>query len=584
MPEAAWRRRFRATRATLPRWARDQPERLLYVSNAGGKFELYAWDRQAGTHRQVTDRAEGTTTGAPTPDGAFVWWFDDRKGDEFGTWVRQPFGGGPDEPAAPGVPAAYGAGLSLARGFAVVGGSDDGGTSVFVAGPDRDPVLLYRHAEDASVGGLSRDESLVALSHSEHGDGRHRALRILTVDGETVADLWDGPGLGLYPSGWSPVPGDERLLVIHERRDLPRPIVWSPATGEVLEPELDLPGEVDASWYPDARSLLIAHDHEGRSELHRLDLETGRLEPVWTEPGTVLDARVRPDGEPWFSFTRSSSPAVIRSPGATVLEPPGEPPPEGVAYTAHRPGGVPVFVAEPPGPGPHPTILIVHGGPEAHDRDAFSPYAQAWVDHGFAVVLVNYRGSTGYGRAWRDANEGNPGLTELADLAVVRDWLADEARFDPSRIVLSGASWGGYLTLLGLGVQPERWSLGIAAVPVADYPAAYEDEMESLKAVDRALFGGTPEEVPEVYRERSPITYVDQVRVPVLVLAGENDPRCPIRQIENYLACLRELGKEHDVYRFDAGHGSLVIEETIRQLEVELAFAAGHLGTSPPQP
>jgi dipeptidyl aminopeptidase/acylaminoacyl peptidase len=206
------------------------------------------------------------------------------------------------------------------------------------------------------------------------------------------------------------------------------------------------------------------------------------------------------------------------------------------------------------------------------------------VDHGFAVVLVNYRGSTGYGRAWRDGNEGNPGLTELEDLATVHDWLVGNGAFDPSRIVLSGASWGGYLTLLGLGLQPERWSLGIAAVPVADYPAAYEDEMESLKAVDRALFGGTPEDIPEAYRERSPITFVSAVRVPVLVLAGENDPRCPIRQVENYLGCLRELGKEHDVYRFDAGHGSLVVEETIRQLEAEIAFAAKHLGTPPPQP
>jgi len=108
--------------------------------------------------------------------------------------------------------------------------------------------------------------------------------------------------------------------------------------------------------------------------------------------------------------------------------------------------------------------------------------------------------------------------------------------------VLSGGSWGGYLALLGLGTQPERWSLGVAAVPVADYVAAFEDEMEPLKAFDRSLFGGSPPDIPEVYRKRSPITYVEQVRVPVMILAGENDPRCPIRQIENYLSRLRELG------------------------------------------
>ena len=117
----------------------------------------------------------------------------------------------------------------------------------------------------------------------------------------------------------------------------------------------------------------------------------------------------------------------------------------------------------------------------------------------------------------------------------------------------------------------------MAAVPVADYLAAYEDEMEPMRAFDRSLFGGSPDEVRDRYERSSPLTYVDAVRVPVLVLAGANDPRCPIRQIENYLGELERLGKPHEVYRFDAGHGSLVIEETIRQVETALSFALRHV-------
>jgi dipeptidyl aminopeptidase/acylaminoacyl peptidase len=112
---------------------------------------------------------------------------------------------------------------------------------------------------------------------------------------------------------------------------------------------------------------------------------------------------------------------------------------------------------------------------------------------------------------------------------------------------------------------------------VADYVAAYEDEMEALQAFDRSLFGGSPADVPDRYAASSPITYVDQVTTPVLVMAGENDPRCPIRQIDNYLARLRELGKEHEVYRYDAGHGSLVVEERIRQMAATIDFARKHL-------
>src|SRR5204862_2527680 len=102
----------------------------------------------------------------------------------------------------------------------------------------------------------------------------------------------------------------------------------------------------------------------------------------------------------------------------------------------------------------------------------------------------------------RDALQGNPGFTELEDIARVRDWLVVQGIANPNRLALAGGSWGGYLTLLGLGTQPEMWSLGVAAVPVADYVAAYEDEMEPLKAFDASLFGGTPDEVPDVY-ERS---------------------------------------------------------------------------------
>jgi dipeptidyl aminopeptidase/acylaminoacyl peptidase len=108
---------------------------------------------------------------------------------------------------------------------------------------------------------------------------------------------------------------------------------------------------------------------------------------------------------------------------------------------------------------------------------------------------------------------------------------------------------------------------------VADYLAAYEDEMEQLRAFDRALFGGSPEERPELYRAASPLTHVDAVRAPVLLLAGENDPRCPIRQIDNYLDALAERGKTYEVRRFDAGHGSLVIEETVRHIATEIDFA-----------
>ncbi|MFJ4446685.1 S9 family peptidase [[Kitasatospora] papulosa] len=585
-----WEQRFRAARVSLPDWAEDAPDRALFVSNATGTYELYAWDRATGKQRQVTDRPNGTTDGVLTPDGRTVWWFADTDGDEFGVWMRQPFEGGPDEPATPGLEPSYPAGLAIGRdGTAVVGRStDEDGTTVHLVAPGADPVVIYRHRESAGVGDLSQDGTLIALEHTEHGDAMHSALRVVRPDGSTVAELDDTEGgtkeLGLAVLGFAPVAGDTRLLVGHQRRGRWEPMIWDPVTGTQTDLPVDLPGDTGAEWYPDGSALLIEHSFEARSELWRY--EPGAAAPVRVETpsGTVSGATARPDGTVEYLWSSAAQPPAVRSTGGSVvLDPPGAKAPASVPVRdawVDGPGGrIHALVQTPAtGDGPFPTVFEIHGGPTWHDSDAFASGPAAWVDHGFAVVRVNYRGSTGYGRAWTDALKHRVGLIELEDIAAVREWAVKSGLADPERLVLAGGSWGGYLTLLGLGTQPDAWALGLAAVPVADYVTAYHDEMEALKAMDRTLLGGTPEEVPERFEASSPLTYVDAVRAPVYISAGVNDPRCPIRQVENYVDRLAARDAVHEVYRYDAGHGSLVVEERIKQVRLELDFALRHLG------
>jgi dienelactone hydrolase len=595
-----WERRFRAGRVGLPDWADDADHRSAVIATVDGVVEVHSWE-QGGPLVQATSRKEGTGHATIDPAGDWLWWFDDADGDEFGIWRRQPFGSGPGTEAedATGLAAAYPAGLALGRdGLVVVGRGDDGyGTEIHVVTPGAAPRLLYAHVEDAGVSALSEDGTLVAVGHSEHGDSRHPALRVVrTADGSTVADLWDGPGLGVEAMDFAPILGDTRLLVQHERRGRGELLIWDVATGEQRELTLDLPGEVAAAdWFHDGTSLLVAVDHEARTRVYRVSLDGGVPEPVGPAAGTVLAATVRPDGEVWTVWSSASEPPAVRdTTGAVVLTAPGERPPASVPVEdvwVEGPGGrIHALLRRPAGPdgaplpGPLPLVVDVHGGPTAHDTDAFRAYPAAWVDHGYAIVQVNYRGSTGYGSAWRDALEARVGHVELEDVVAVRDHLVAVGIADASRVVLAGASWGGYLTLLGLGTYPDRWTVGLAGVPVADYVAAYEDEMEGLKAFDRSLFGGSPDEVPDRYRDSSPLTYVDAVRAPVLVLAGENDPRCPIRQIENYLTVLERRGAAHEVYRYDAGHGSLVDDERVRQMRAELTFADQHLPSPSPLP
>ena len=540
-----------------------------------------------GTHRQVTDRPEGTgyrVASRLDPSGQNIWWFDDVKGNELGHFIREPFGGGKRQTVASDLEPAYSAGLVLGAGFGVLGRSrGDEGTTIYVLREGEAPRRIYQHAQTANVVDLSRDETLVAIAHSEHGDSRNPAIRVLDLDGRAVAELWDGPGRGLEPVRWAPVPGDQRLLAMHDRRGRSQPLILAAATSKVDDIDLDLQGETFADWYPDADALLVGHEHHGRTELYRYDLRTRALEKLAAEAGTITSARPRPDRDVWYQLTSARLPPATHSLNdGVVLRAPGESAPPGVAFRDLDVDGVHVFIAEPATQRPHPTIFIVHGGPSAHDQDAFSPTVQAWVDHGFAVVLVNYRGSTGYGKAWRDAILGRVGLTELEDIAKVHEHVVADGVADPKRVILSGGSWGGYLTLLGLGTQPERWSLGIPIVPVGDYIAAYEDEMEPLKKYDDALFGGSPEQVPDAYRQSNPMTYAEHIRVPLLLIVGQNDPRCPSRSVDIYRERLLGLGKKFEEYRYDAGHGSLVVDEQIRQVEMQIAFAARNLGTPEP--
>ena len=609
-PPPTWELRLRARQVELPEWAEHRPDRACVVATSRGVLQAHSWDVRTGHLVLATDRPQGTTMATIDPHGEWVWWFDDTDGDEFGRWRRQPFGSPPSEgvqdPIA--LPDAYPAGLLLARdGTAVVGRSDDAGTTIHQVavgasshGSDM-PVLLYAHPNDAEAAALSHDGNLVAIEHSERGDNRHMALRVVRADtGGIVADLDDGPGKGLTAIDFAPHDGDLRLLVGHERRGRAELAVWDLGTGLLRDVTLrdddgaPLPGEAtEAWWYRDGQALLVAVDHRARTRLYRHVLAGGATTAVGPLDGSVSEAGPRPDGDVWLRWSSAASPRTVISAttGREVIRPGGVRAAPSVPVRdvwAEGPGGrvhALLRLPEDAAAGPLPVLVDVHGGPAWHRSDSFSPYLAAWVDHGFAVVSVNYRGSTGYGSAWRDALEGRVGLTELEDIAAVLDELVATGVVDPARAVLAGASWGGFLTLLGLGTQPDRWALGLAEVPVADYVAAYAEEMPDLQAFDRSIFGGSPREVPERYRAASPLTYVGDVRAPVLIMAGENDPRCPIGQIHNYVRALRgrtDYAGPVDLYTYGAGHGSVVDDEEVVQLRRQLDFVRRHLPAPAP--
>jgi dipeptidyl aminopeptidase/acylaminoacyl peptidase len=594
-----WRQRFTAATVSFPAWSEARPDRLWFTSDESGSMQGWVLETGSGSRRQITDQTVGVESLVVTPDGSGAAWWSDDTGDENGAWVVTAADGSGQRRLLPDLPTGWSQGLSMAGTTVAVGLADEDSYRVYVSdtaagAPTR---LVYESTSPAGIGreweqtsgGLCTDGSLLCVRQSEQGDILHFGLRVVEVaSGATVGDLLD-QGLTLRVAAWSPVAGDQRLALVHERDGIERPAVWDLGTGERRDYPLDLPGPVDvAGWWPDGSALLLLHEHEARRQAYRLEASTGSLTLVHDPGGWISAAAVRPDGEVWLREESPERPARIRTlDGREVLAAPGERPAPGRPHrsvTFEGPAGpTHLLLTLPDGPPPYPTVLMVHGGPEWAYPDELDPWEQALAEHGYAVVKVNYRGSTGSTVAWRTAlHGGNIGLPEVADVVAGLEHLVAEGVVDPARVAIEGWSWGGYVTLLAAGLHPELFAAAVAGIPVCDSVMCHEDCSPPQQAYDLAIMGGSPTDLPDLYAERSPITYVDRVRAPILIIAGEHDSACPVRQVRHYIAAREALGGAIEAHIYPAGHHANSVAEQLLHAELALAFLARHLVSAGP--
>lgn len=218
-----------------------------------------------------------------------------------------------------------------------------------------------------------------------------------------------------------------------------------------------------------------------------------------------------------------------------------------------------------------PMIVLVHGGPTARAQDGFSFKVQWWTSRGFAVLDVNYGGSTGFGRSWRNRLKGQWGIVDVADCVAACRHMVATGRVDPKRIAIRGSSAGGMTVLLALAAS-DLFAAGVSLYGVTDLRAlAQETHKFEARYLD-GLVGPWPE-AEDVYVARSPLSVASRIRAPVLLLQGEEDKVVPPSQAHAMAEALRAAGTPCTLQEFPGeGHGFRK-EATIRQaLEMELAF------------
>ena len=256
-------------------------------------------------------------------------------------------------------------------------------------------------------------------------------------------------------------------------------------------------------------------------------------------------------------------------------------------YTAKDGTRIPMFVRFPagcapdenPGADPCPVVVEFHGGPESQARPGFSPYRQLFVDAGFVLVEPNVRGSDGYGKRWLDADNGPKRLAVIGDVEDAGRWIrAHWTRNGRApRIGVTGGSYGGYATLVAMTMFAGTYDAGVARVAISDLQTFLRNTAPYRRAL-RASEYGDPDRDADVLRRLSPVTYLDRVTAPILMIQGVNDPRAPVGEALQMHEALVARGASSTLLLFaDEGHGAARRGNQVLELGHVLRFFETHL-------
>ncbi|WP_420820346.1 S9 family peptidase [Saccharolobus solfataricus] len=217
---------------------------------------------------------------------------------------------------------------------------------------------------------------------------------------------------------------------------------------------------------------------------------------------------------------------------------------------------------------PGNTIIYIHGGPWSEVDNSWNLLIAPLVLAGYNVIAPNYRGSTGYGSKFMFMNIGDAGGGDLRDVVKVRDYAIETGI--TNKVGIMGYSYGGYMTLLAVGKEPDKWDFGIAGAAVADWVEMYDLSDSLFRGFMEILFNGKN---IDLMKERSPITYVRNVKVPLCIIHSQNDTRTPLNPVMRYIQELQRNGKTYEFHVIpNLGHAIYKVSDAIDILLPALIF------------
>jgi dipeptidyl aminopeptidase/acylaminoacyl peptidase len=357
-----------------------------------------------------------------------------------------------------------------------------------------------------------------------------------------------------------------------------------PGTGERYDAEVISSG--------DGSTIVVIENRDGANVMWPVDPETGDSGPPvpLPEPGVTQFFFLAPpalsgDGSRLhFTLTTprraGDAYSYVFGSGQTrrLTHSPAEVPPESLVtpelgeVTSFDGERIPFTIFRPRSHEARPPVVVeVHGGPESQSMRLFDPEIQALVAAGYAVVVPNVRGSTGYGKRYASLDDTTKRLDSVRDLEAVHGAL-ESAGFDSRRAALWGGSYGGYMVLAGLAFQPQLWAAGVDIVGVSNLVTFLENTSEYRRAHREREYGSLARDRAFLTRA-SPLTHVDAIRAPLFVIHGRNDPRVPVTEAEQLAENLKRRGVRCELCVYeDEGHGLARLDNQLDAYPRAIAF------------
>lgn len=463
-----------------------------------------------------------------------------------------------------------------------------------VTGREIEPTWIYRHdLETGERRVLARPEkaSWGAPAISPRGDrvlymrkDRHPAgnqFWLVDIEGREDREVFNfGDEVKCFASWF---PDGRRILVAADTPTHRRLGVWTLPEGDTLPPSLpevrwlldDPARNIESAFVPEGSARIVVVDVQGaRGRPSLLDPETGAEEPFPAVPGNLFPLAPVGEGEWIAQYASSQQPTdVVRLSLAdpcperfvslsgvwarTVLRREDFAPAEDYHWRSVDGLAIQGWLYRPTGEA-RGTVVYVHGGPTAHSRDQINPQVQFLVRQGFVVLDPNYRGSTGFGLAFREAiKEDGWGGREQDDIRTGIEALLAAGIAQPGRVGITGTSYGGYSSWCAITRwNPEALAAAAPICGMTDLVVDYQTTRPDLRPYSEEMLGGSPEQVPGRYHDRSPINFVGDIRGDLLIIQGARDPNVTPENVRAVRAALDAAGVSHEVLEFaDEGHG-----------------------------